>query len=92
MVAEPESVGAPSGSCHHHAEKIAVTNEKLFELAVSLVAANISAGQFNTDENFGAIVHDGVETAYDRLEKLWGQINGAIDDEPPVNMEGSVSH
>lgn len=57
-----------------------MTKEKLFELAVTLVAANISAGQFNDGMNFGTIVYDDTQTAFDRLEKLWQQVSGDTDD------------
>ncbi|KAB2773993.1 hypothetical protein [Brucella anthropi] len=65
-----------------------MTKEKLFELAVQLAAANISAGQFNDGMNFGTIVHDDTETAYYRLEALWERLsqnddaNEDIPDEP----------
>ncbi|MGO4558299.1 hypothetical protein [Mesorhizobium sp. 2RAF21] len=69
-----------------------MTKEKLFELAVSLVAANIGSGQFQTAMNFGTIINDDVQIAYEQLEAVWQQISEgaeAIDAEVP---EGSISH
>ena len=92
MVAEPEGVSAPSGPCHHHVEKIAVTKDKLFELAVSLAAANISAGQFNNGMNFGTIVYDDTQTAYECLERLWSEISEEIPQTEVGAGEGGISH
>ncbi len=52
-----------------------MNKERLFELAVSLAAANISAGQFQNDRNFETIVHDFTETAYVQLETIWKSIS-----------------
>lgn len=67
-----------------------MTKEKLFELAVQLAAANISAGQYNNGLNFGTIIHDDTETAYYQLEALWEKFSQSTesDDEVP-NEPGS---
>lgn len=48
--------------------------EKLFELAVKLAAANISAGQFQNAMNFETIARDDVLIAYDVLVAAWNDI------------------
>jgi len=48
-------------------------DEKLFELAVGLVQANIRAGQFIEPRNFDTIVHDQVMLAYNALSQLWDE-------------------
>lgn len=62
-----------------------MTKERLFELAVSLVAANITAGQHFSGMNFGAEIHDNVETAYFKLEELWEEVSVELDDEDKID-------
>ncbi|APY14211.1 hypothetical protein GJU93_16645 [Brucella sp. 10RB9212] len=72
-----------------------MTKEKLFELAAQMVAANISAGQFNDGMNFGTIIHDQMQTAYDRLETVWKEVSQDVeveDDIPIEPEEGSATH
>ncbi|KAB2772138.1 hypothetical protein [Brucella anthropi] len=72
-----------------------MTKEKLFELAVQLAAANISAGQYNNGLNFGTIVHDDTETAYYQLEALWKNFSqdSEVEDDIPIEPEeGSATH
>ncbi len=51
-----------------------MTKEKLFELAVSLTAANIQAGQANNAMNFATIVRDDTQAAFDILQELWSEV------------------
>jgi len=52
-----------------------VTKEKLWEIAVSLVAANISAGQFNDGMHFGkTIIYEDTQTACGPVGKALGRV------------------
>lgn len=67
--------------------------EKLFELAVSLAAANISAGQFNNGLNFGSIVYDDTQTAFYMLEKLWNEVSGEPDETDDTSVANTeITH
>lgn len=66
-----------------------MTKEKLFELAVQLAAANISAGQYNNALSFGTIVHDDTETAYYQLEALWDKFSQDVEVEGDIPVEPS---
>ena len=48
--------------------------EKLFEMAVRLVEANISAGQMQNPMNLDTIIRDQVLIAFDALAETWGDI------------------
>jgi len=99
LIAVPDGVPAPPGTWHHPAETVRgddlMTKEKLFELAVQIAAANISAGQYNNGLNFGTVVHDDTETAFYQLEALWekfSQDTDANDDIPDEPTGENTTH
>ncbi|MBB99155.1 MAG: hypothetical protein CML67_06415 [Rhodobacteraceae bacterium] len=50
--------------------------EKLFELAVRLVEANVNAGQFFNPANFDTVIRDQVPIAFQALEAAWSEVTG----------------
>jgi len=48
--------------------------EKLFEMAVRLVEANIGAGQMQNTMNLDAVIRDQVRICFDALAETWVDI------------------
>lgn len=49
--------------------------EKMFEMAVRLVEANIRAGQSRCTNNFEVVVNDQVTAAFMALDRVWSNLN-----------------
>ena len=71
-----------------------MTKEKLFELAVQLASANISAGQFVEPRNFCPMAIELVDAIYDQLEDLWERVSIDVEEEggAPSDPEGNLPH